>query len=250
MTHTRMRLSIPSPVLKAGLVFALAMTCVHPATAAPEALAPLLSPAETDAARLIPPPPPPGSERERAEVAELHAIQTTRSPDDLAHALESGKHEDAAIFAAVLGPSFDLSKLPATAHLMAQVRADDNAAVKRAKAYFKRPRPWIVDASIVGCPYADNKPLSSYPSGHSTMIFAAATVLADLVPEKGQALLSFAQGYAHDRLVCGHHFQSDVVAGEVYGGIIASDLLHRTDLQAEIARARSELRAAHAAALH
>ncbi len=77
------------------------------------------------------------------------------------------------------------------------------------------------------------------------MIFAAATVLADLVPEKGQALLQFAQGYAHDRLVCGHHFQSDVVAGEVYGGVIATELLQRAELQAQIAHARSELRAVH-----
>lgn len=232
----RMRRSAFSAVLPLAAGFTLS-------AAAEPAIAPLLSPAETDAARLIPAPPAQGSERERAEVAELHAIQSTRSSDELAHALDSGKHEDASIFAAVLGPGFDLSRLPATASLMAQVRADDSAAVKRAKAYFKRPRPWIVDASIVGCPHGDNKPLSSYPSGHSTMIFAAATVLADLVPEKAQDLLRFAQGFAHDRLVCGHHFQSDVVAGEVYGGVIAADLLHRTDLQAQIAAARAELQA-------
>ncbi len=136
---------------KTGLLFALALACAFPATAAPQAVAPLLSPSETDAARLLPPPPASGSPGEKAEVDELHAIQASRSAGDLAHALDSGRHEDAAIFAAVLGPAFDLSRLPATSHLMAQVRADDSAAVKRAKAYFRRPRPWVVDATIVGC---------------------------------------------------------------------------------------------------
>ena len=227
---------------RTALVLALAAACALPAAAAPTGPAPLLAPEETNVARLLPPPPAPGSEAERAEVSELHAIQAARSPADLAHALDSGKHEDAAIFAAVLGPGFDLSRLPATARLMAQVRADDSAAVKRAKAYFQRPRPWVVDSTLVGCPHGDNKPLSSYPSGHSTMIFAAAGVLAELVPEKAQSLQSFAQAYAHDRLICGHHFQSDVVAGEVYGGVIAADLLHRPEIQSLVAAARAELR--------
>lgn len=220
-----------------------------PAKASAPKLAPVLSERDVDPFRLLPPPPAEGSGVEKAEIAELHAIQDIRTPDELKHALHNDEHEDASVFASVLGPDYDLSKLPATAKLMAQVRADDSAASKRAKAAFLRLRPYALDPTIVGCPYkAADKPRTSYPSGHATMVFAAATVLSDLAPNRAQDMMRYATGYAHDRLVCGHHYQSDVVAGQVLGTVVGEELLHSPALKGDIDAARAELLAARIAA--
>ena len=207
-------------------------------------LSPILSDRDVDPIRLLPPPAADGIPVANAELAELHKVQDARTPAELEKAIYNDKHESAAVFAKVLGPNFDLDKLPATAKLLAQVHADDSAAAKRAKDAFKRMRPYGLDATVIGCPHAEGKPLTSYPSGHATMGFTAATVLADLIPEKAKDIQAFAADYGHDRMVCGHHYRSDVVAGEVLGAVVGVQLLHSPALKSDIDAARAELRAA------
>ncbi len=104
----------------------------------------MLSAAEIDPARLLPPQPAEGSPAARAELAELHAIEAARTPDLLAHAASDDVTKDASIFAAAMGPGFDLSRLPATARLMGEVRREEKAAADKAKAFFQRKRPVAV----------------------------------------------------------------------------------------------------------
>ena len=203
----------------------------------------MLSAAEIDPARLLPPQPAEGSPAARAELAELHAIEAARTPDLLAHAASDDVTKDASIFAAAMGPGFDLSRLPATARLMGEVRREEKAAADKAKAFFQRKRPWIVDPSLQSCS-RDDEPLSSYPSGHATMGYSMALVLADIAPEKGQALLARAQDYADSRLVCGMHMRTDIVAGQVLGTAVALELLHNVSFEADRDAALAELKAA------
>jgi acid phosphatase (class A) len=234
-----MRRSLP---LVASL---LALTLTLPALAQ-EAPAPtILSAAVIDPVRLLPPPPPEGSAAQKAELAELHRIQETRTPAQLAQAKWDNDHEDPSAFAPTLGPNFDMAKLPATAKLLKIVDHEQSVAKKMGKAAFGRSRPWIVDATLVGCDHADDKPKSSYPSGHTTMGFAMAVVLADLLPDRAQAILGRAQEYAEDRLVCGVHFRSDIVAGQALGTAVGVQLLHAPALKSDIEAARQELAAAH-----
>src|SRR4051812_47065511 len=104
--------------------------------------APLLGIADLDPARVLPPPPTAGSVEAVAELAELHAAEVARTPADEAHARLDGDTRNATIFAVVLGPAFDLDKLPATARLMALVRASEKAVVDAGKDEFRRPRPY------------------------------------------------------------------------------------------------------------
>jgi acid phosphatase (class A) len=203
----------------------------------------MLAAAEIDPARLLPPPPAEGSFTAKAEMAELHAIETARSADVLAHAKSDDVTKDASIFAGPMGPGFDLAKLPATTKLMGDVRREEKAAADKAKAFFQRKRPWIVDPSLQSCS-RDDEPLSAYPSGHATMGYSMALVLADIAPEKAQALLARAQDYANSRLVCGMHLRTDIVAGQVLGTAVALDLLHNVPFQADRDAALAELRAA------
>jgi acid phosphatase (class A) len=233
----------------AGSLAVLALLIAAPAVAKEKVLdaAPgptLLAPADVDPARLLPPPPAEGSDQQKAEIAELHKIQDARTPDELKRAQWDSEHEDPAAFYATLGPAFDLAKLPKTRELLAIVDREQSQAKKIGKAYFKRPRPWIVDATIQGCEHADDKPLSSYPSGHSTMAFSMGVVLADLMPDKAPAILARASDYAHSRLVCGVHYRSDIVAGQELGAAVAVQLIHNPSLKPQFDAAHEELAAA------
>lgn len=209
--------------------------------------APLLGPADLDPALVLPPPPAAGSMQAAAELAELHAAERARNAADEADARRDGDTKNATIFAVVLGPAFDLDRLPATARLLGLVRASEKAVVDNGKDEFKRPRPYAVDASLNSCKRNDD-PLSSYPSGHSSMAFSMGETLARLVPEKAPALLARAARYAQSRIVCGQHFRSDVTAGQSLGGLIVERLMAKPRFQAAFAEARRELVAAGIAA--
>jgi len=229
-------------LLAAG--FATAAVGQRAPTPKPKPVAAFLSADDLDASRFVPPPPAEGSRIARAEIVELHAIEAGRSRAALARARADDVTKDASIFAAAMGPGFDLKALPATAKLMSEVRNEEKVAADQAKAHFARKRPWIVDPSFKSCS-KDDEPLSSYPSGHATMGFSMAVVLADLAPERAPALLARAADYANSRLVCGMHFRADIVAGQVLGTEVAGDLLRNPRFRADRDAAEAELQAAH-----
>lgn len=212
-------------------------------TAAQGAEAPLLMPGDLDPVLVLPPAPAPDSAQARAEIAELHAIETGRSTTEKTDARKDGDTEDATIFASVLGPAFDLPKLPATAHLLDLVRAAEKDVVERGKNEFKRPRPYIVDPSLKSCKRND-EPLSSYPSGHTSMAFSMGEVLVRLIPDKAGPILARAARYGQSRIVCEQHFRSDVSAGQMLGLLIAERLMTKPAFQQAFDAARQELLAA------
>ncbi|WP_404714045.1 phosphatase PAP2 family protein [Sphingomonas sp. MMS24-J13] len=204
----------------------------------------LLNEANFDPALLLPPPPADGSAIAKAELAALFVVDRTRTPAEEARAKTDNRVKDVTIFAAIMGPGFDLDRLPATKALFQTVRAEEKAAADRAKDHFLRNRPWIVDKTLHPCS-TDDEPQSSYPSGHATMGYAMAAVLADLVPTKAPAILARAADYGHSRLVCEMHFASDVTAGQTYGMLIAERLMQQPAFQAQFRAAAAELQSFH-----
>ncbi len=201
---------------------------------------PLLSATDLDPQAMLPPPPAAGSAQAAAELAELHTMQQRRSPAEIAAAKLDGATKNAAIFAEALGPSFDLTKLPATKKLFDMVRATEKQVVDHGKQEFKRQRPWIIDVSIDSCSKSD-QPLSSYPSGHASMAFSMAGVLARLVPDRAGAILARAARYGESHIVCEQHFRSDVTAGEALGLMIADRLMAKPAFATAFEASRVEL---------
>ena len=203
-----------------------------------------LSPAELDQAIHRPPlPPPEGSDIQKAELAELHGLQgADRYRQTLA--TWDSDHESGEMFAPTFPPYFDLARLPATAKMLADVRHEQKIAASRSKDVYRRLRPWAVDPALKTCePHNDDKPNSSYPSGHASMGYAMATVLADAWPAKARAIMGRADNYAESRLVCGVHFRSDVEAGRILGEEVGHDLLANPVFKAEEMAAARELAA-------
>jgi acid phosphatase (class A) len=201
----------------------------------------------------LPPPAKDGSEVQQREMVEVKNLIHTRSKERYAQAVWDARHEDPTPFVAVIGPKFDLTRLPATARLLEDVLNDQTVATSAAKDFFKRKFP--AAAEMPGdsyrewtCDEADRKPstlpLRSYPSGHSTMAYTFGIVLAALIPEKSQAILGRSASYAYSREICGDHYHSDVQAGQVLGTTLGVLLLNNTALKPEIEASKAELRAA------
>ncbi|HEX7851809.1 MAG TPA: phosphatase PAP2 family protein [Sphingomonas sp.] len=226
-------------------LIAIALTLGAVATGAParDGGVSLLSAADLDPQAVLPPPPAAGSAQAVAELAELHAMTQHRSAADIAAAKLEGETKNPTIFAEVLGPKFDLANLPATNRLFDMVRATEKQVVDHGKDEFKRPRPWIADPAIVSCARGED-PLSSYPSGHTSMAFSMAGVLARLVPDKAGPIMARAARYGESRIVCAQHFRSDVTAGEALGLLIAERLMTKPEVRAAFDAARRELAAA------
>ena len=206
-----------------------------------------LDPAQMPPALTLPAPPADHTPRADAELAEVKAIMAGSSPERVAQAKADSQDESAGFFGDTV-PGLDLSHLPVTKKLFDDLRSDEDLEAKLFKTWFARKRPYQVDTTIVTCDPADNttKP-SSYPSGHATMGYSMAVVLADLVPEKGGDVMARAQLYAENRLVCGVHYRADIVAGQVLGTLIGEELLRSPALQTELEAARAELKAAKVA---
>lgn len=94
------------------------------------------------------------------------------------------------------------------------------------KRLFRRPRP---DANGDGRFSVRTPVTSSFPSGHSSSAFFAATILATLVPGQWAALFFvLAVGVALSRVMVRLHHLSDIVGGAFVGaalGLLAAPLV-------------------------
>ena len=246
------RLTLLAMTAIAGLAIAgSAFAADAPAAAAPAAAprAPktlhVLTADQLDPAKLLPPPAKDGSDQQKAELAEVQRLYKTRTPERRAQAEWDDKHETTELFFATLGPKFDLAKLPKTAAMLKVVENEQSVAANIAKRYFLRNRPWAIDPSLVACDYKPNAaPLTSYPSGHATLSYSVGFILADLMPEKAQAILARANEYAYSREVCAAHYPTDIEASHVFATELALMMLHNPGFAAQVEASRAELRAA------
>jgi acid phosphatase (class A) len=241
MIHRRLAILLGVAALAAG-----GAAQAQPAPAKPAA-SKFLAAGYLDPALVLPPPPAEGSSAAAAELAELHRVQAAQTPERIAQARHDDEHEDVTAIADVLGPAFDLGRFPATARLFADLRNEDSVAAKQAKNYFLRMRPWAADTTLNPPCGKGDAVKSSYPSGHATMGYAAAAVLAQLIPGNAQVVLARSADYAESRLVCGAHYRGDIEGGHVLATALVAKLMTKPDFLAEFNAAQAELTAAHIA---
>ena len=210
-----------------------------------------LKPGELDVSVIVPPPPVEGTPAATVELAELHGLVASRTPERLAQAQHDAAVEDVTAITEIFGPALDLNQFPATTRLFADLHVEDGVAAKAAKKYFHRPRPWEADAALAADPaQADcdkGESNTSYPSGHAMMGYTASAVLAQLMPGNAQIILARGADYAESRLICAVHFPSDVEASHVLATALVAKLMSKPEFQAELEAARAELTAAHVA---
>ena len=255
ITHTVL---VAGFAVLAGLSPAMAQTLMMPTEAAPKGApkAPAKAPEDGPKLNFLPAdflahpnfvlsaPPKPDSAETQRELATLKAIQAAASPQRIAQAAADDKNETVWAFADVI-PGFEAVKLPVTDKFFTAARHDEDAEANVFKLYFARMRPYDVDHTIKVCvPSKYNAPLRSYPSGHATLAYSLGPVLAALIPEKADAIMARAAAYAENRVICGVHYPSDLVASETIGAAIATEWMHNAAFKTAFDAAKAELIAA------
>lgn len=189
-------------------------------------------------------PPLPGSTALREDLAVLRWLQRNRTPQMVATTW-STLARDVTVFSPALG--VDMFKTtPALMRGMGPFLGLVDAGSDAIKNRVRRPRPFASYPDLQPC-----LPLESgfsFPSGHSSWYAAAALLLSDLLPERRERILALGSYGGANRVLCGVHYPSDVLAAQRFATAAAAQIIaspqwqrFRADpaLQAELAVVRS-----------
>jgi acid phosphatase (class A) len=226
---------------------------------------------QVDIVALLPPPPREDSAEQQADLAAvLEAQRAAHANGGIPHAL-ADVQSSCGRFSDALG--YDLTSADAARVLsfLDQTARQGSLISVPAKRYWRRTRPYAYSPDVeplgdmparrkssLGSSSsggtngqltaeqlraADDLVHSSYPSGHTTFGTLCAILLAEMVPEKRAALFARNLDYDHSRMVVGAHFPTDLEAGRLAGTVAGALMLEDPDVQRELAKARSSLRA-------
>lgn len=197
-----------------------------------------------DLQRFIPAPPQEGSlleERDRAffrnDRAAVDSPRWLIATSDVDESVPSMLRD----FSEAVGDTLTPQRYPRLARLLLKMRPDVAAAVNAVKPIYARPRPFLRDDGPV-C--EDKVQLShsfDYPSGHTSWGTSVALVLAELRPDKANAILTRGKDYGNSRVICGAHSVSAVEAGRQAAAAVVAVLHGSRDFRIDLEAARKEL---------
>jgi len=189
---------------------------------------------------LLAPPPLPDSPEQAADMEEVKAVYHAASSNDMAIAYTQKKF-NIFTFTPAIGDFFQPGKFPKTEAFFEKVQADAAAVTDKAKDYYKRPRPYVTDPELANGKLEKS---FSYPSGHSTESMVLALVLADLFPDKHDAIIAEARSIGWHRVMIARHYPTDIYAGRVLAQAIVKQMEKNDGFQKDIEEARVEITAA------
>lgn len=197
-----------------------------------------------DLTRVLAPPPATGSPRDRAN----HEIfrQTRALQGSARWALATGdvsgdKYDH---FAEALGVRLTPDQAPVLTALLDR-SGDDRSVVGVAKDHWGTRRPYLgTDLPICEAKTDHLAGNPDYPSGHSAHGVHIAMILAELAPQRADALYARGREFAESRYVCGSHSYSAVEAGILSGMIIYGAEQRSETFRRDMEAARAEVQAA------
>jgi acid phosphatase (class A) len=190
-----------------------------------------------DAIALLAPPPLPGSPEQIADLDEVRTVYHAASSNDMAMAY-SEKKFSIFNFTPAIGDFFQPGKFPNTEAFFERVQKQAETVTDQAKDYYRRPRPFTVDPSLANGKLEKS---FSYPSGHSTESMVLALVLADLFPDKHDAIIAKARSIGWHRVEIARHYMTDIYAGRVLAQAIVREMKKNPDFQKDFAEAQAEV---------
>jgi acid phosphatase (class A) len=192
-------------------------------------------------AQILPPAPEFESSKGKAELLDIKTILSRVTPKERELAAKDAVTKNVSFFADTI-KGFDIESLPETKALFNQVRYTEDYEAKVFKNYFMRKRPYVTDSTIVTCVAPEEGgEYASYPSGHATMGYSMGIILANLIPERSSVILDRANLYAENRMLCGVHHRSDIIAGQVLGSLVAIQLMQNMEFQKMMQAAKQGL---------
>lgn len=200
---------------------------------------------QPDGRVLLPPPPVPGSTEAEVDLATSRSVFKGRTAAEEARAITDATLAFT-LFAPVIGPVFDLEKLPKTDAFLQKVKKEVAETINFPKDFWQRKRPYQVDPSLT---FGRPERSTSYPSGHSMRGTLYALLMVELfgTDENREKILEIGRNIGWDRVLIGKHFYTDVLAGRALAYATMHELKANEAFQRDLAAARAEIAAARAA---
>ncbi len=203
---------------------------------------------------LIPPAPAEGSTtlaRDEAASRKGLALRGTPRWEMAARDAELMFPEAAEAFTCALDAPISEADTPHLYMLLRRTLADAGQSTSSAKDHYQRPRPFMMNNEPTCSPEWEDhlRKNGSYPSGHTAIGWTWALVLAEIAPDRIDAILARGRAYGQSRVVCNVHWQSDVFEGRFMGAATVARLHTNPAFLANLEEAKKELAGVRASGL-
>ncbi|MDK2633244.1 phosphatase PAP2 family protein [Pantoea stewartii subsp. indologenes] len=193
-----------------------------------------------------------------ANRATVTSINLNATPGERRQALADAEGISYLYFLAdALGPRLGKSFLAAyekgeLSKAAALIKASE-VSTSAAKKHFDYPRPFLHKGNTIhlvpdDTVIKDNQPYTadggSFPSGHTNTGYTDALLLAEMIPERFDALLQRGARYGYSRLVLGVHYPLDVMGSRMVAQYNVAHYLNDAAYRTLFAEARQQLRSA------
>lgn len=194
-----------------------------------------LLPGAVDSAGLVAPPPEVGSPELEEQMAIVLWLQKTRTPEQVAFVQQV---LDVERFAPVLGEALFTVDAAALKSVIDTAIDEVRQEYDSIKDAYNLPRPFQVNDAVE--PVGDARPVASYPSGHAIRAIVYARLLAEVFPERRDALQVLADQIGFGRVVAGVHYPIDVTSGQRLGTAYADAIVANPAFIAAIGQIRGD----------
>lgn len=204
---------------------------------------------------LVSAPPAPGSAAEALDLAinvqALSLVGTARWQQAQRDA-ELRFPAAANVFSCAAGIRISQRQSPQLYRLLQRSLTDTGFATYAAKKHYQRQRPFMVNGQPTCTPEQEDylRRDGSFPSGHAALGWGWALILAELIPERQDAILARGRAFGQSRVMCNVHWQSDVLEGRAVGAAAVAALHNNAEFLSAMAAARHEIAALRAAGAH
>jgi acid phosphatase (class A) len=157
------------------------------------------------------------------------------------------------IFLDSFGLEVDKKTAPVTNELITRAITDLDVSVSSTKKNYSRIRPFAYFNQPFGTTCFPSEEASlknngSYPSGHSAYGWLMALILAEISPERQDAILARGLDFGYARVICGVHWISDVEAARYVSSAVFARLHDSPEFLEQLAKAKEEIAQVRAAA--
>jgi acid phosphatase (class A) len=181
------------------------------------------------------------NKRTQKEIDRAGYIANFGSSPNIINPLDSDYNENRKelfyIATPVIGDWYNNQNFPATTQLLMNCIQDIRVTEFRLKRYFKRARPYHLEARLL--PLA-RMTSPSFASGHSLWSFTEAYIFSEIIPEQREAFLNRAEEVRWSRELMGIHYPSDNEASRVIGWHLLQYWYNNPQFVADIEKAKIE----------
>lgn len=200
-----------------------------------------------DSLALLPPPPAGSAALARDAAVAKAAVARQGGPRWRLAARDADLKlpQAAQTFSCALGARLDPERAPRLFALLGRTIADLGLSTYAAKSRYMRPRPFTTDGAPTCTPAFESvlRRDGSYPSGHSAVGWGWGLILAELAPDRADALLVRGRAFGQSRVICNVHWQSDVEEGRMVAAAVVARLHGDPQFRADLEAARAEVAA-------